>query len=685
MSTQLNILLVEDSPDDADLAVAEMRRAGFDPKWIRVENEADFLAEIKKSPDLILSDYSMPQFTGLRAAELLKASGLNIPFILVSGTVGEDVAVEAMKHGATDYLLKDRITRLGSSITNALEQKRLRDEREQAGASLNLFRALLDRSYDGIEVVDPETGHFLVVNETTCRRLGYTREELLSMKVPAIDVAGVTFASWTKNVEEIRRAGFKIIHGQHKRKDGSTFPVEVNVRYVTLDRDYLIAAVRDITERKQFEAELAVREQRLNAFFTRAPAGLVLLDANLRFVQINDTLADMNGVTARDHLGKTVREVLPKLAPVVEPILKQVLMTGTSVLNMEISGETPAQPGVVRHWMESFFPILGTDGRPGGVGAIAVEITERKRTEEKLRESELKFRQLAEHIRKVFWITDAARGQMLYVSPAYEKIWGRTCESLYQSPQSWLDAVHPEDRERVLQAAMIKQERGDYDEIYRIIHRDGSVRWIHDRAFPVRNAAGKLERTVGTAEDVTERKQLEEQFRQTQKQEAIGQLAGGVAHDFNNILTSILMQTELGEMEENLSAEMREGLLQIRLDAERAASLTRQLLLFSRRQVMQSRDLDLNEVVTNLAKMLQRIIGEDVRLQLNLHPAPLLTHADAGMLDQVLMNLAVNARDAMPGGGRLNIETAVAVVDETLAQKSSGRRAGTLRLLECQR
>ena len=119
MSKQLNILIVEDSADDADLAMAELRRAGFDPKWIRVESEPGFLEEIKKRPDIILSDYSMPQFTGLRAAELLKASGLNIPFILISGTVGEDVAVEAMKHGATDYLLKDRITRLGSSITNA--------------------------------------------------------------------------------------------------------------------------------------------------------------------------------------------------------------------------------------------------------------------------------------------------------------------------------------------------------------------------------------------------------------------------------------------------------------------------------------------------------------------------------------------------------------------------------------
>lgn len=136
MATPINILIVEDSQDDADLIVRELRRAGFEPKWKRVETEVDFLAEIKNCPDIILSDYSMPQFSGLRAAELLQQSGLNIPFILISGTVGEDVAVEAMKHGATDYLLKDRIARLGSAVQHALNEKQLRDDRKRAEEKL---------------------------------------------------------------------------------------------------------------------------------------------------------------------------------------------------------------------------------------------------------------------------------------------------------------------------------------------------------------------------------------------------------------------------------------------------------------------------------------------------------------------------------------------------------------------
>jgi PAS domain S-box-containing protein len=165
----------------------------------------------------------------------------------------------------------------------------------------------------------------------------------------------------------------------------------------------------------------------------------------------------------------------------------------------------------------------------------------------------------------------------------------------------------------------------------------------------------------------SQHQKVEEQLRQSQKMEAIGQLAGGVAHDFNNILAVMMMQAELISLKENLPADVIEGLEEIQVAAERAANLTRQLLLFSRKQVMQLKDLDLNEIVTSLAKMLQRIIGEDVSLRLHLHALPLMARADAGMLDQALLNLAVNARDAMPHGGTLLIETKELTVDKELA------------------
>jgi len=310
-------------------------------------------------------------------------------------------------------------------------------------------------------------------------------------------------------------------------------------------------------------------------------------------------------------------------------------------------------------WIHVVGRILAYDDRGQATRMIGVrmDVTERKLVELRLRESEDRFRQLAENIQEVFWMTDPARRQFLYISPAYEKLWGHSCARLLQSPEDWLAAVHPDDRARVAEAIATTGARAPCDETFRIVRPDGTVRWIHERSYPVRDGAGQVQRLVGTAEDITEARQLEAQLRQSQRMEAVGQLAGGVAHDFNNILAAIMMQADLAFEMVDRSGEVRDLLTDIKTATERASNLTRQLLAFSRRQVLQTRVIDLNDVVTSLTKMLERILGEDVDLQLKLHPHPLLTRADAGMLDQVLMNLVVNARDAMPTGGRLTIET----------------------------
>jgi PAS domain S-box-containing protein len=296
-------------------------------------------------------------------------------------------------------------------------------------------------------------------------------------------------------------------------------------------------------------------------------------------------------------------------------------------------------------------------GRPLRMAGIIMDITARKHNEEALHESQQRFRQVVENIQEVFWMTDLAENRILYISPGYEKVWGRSRDSLYASPSAWADALHPEDRYRVLSGINVRQTAGTFDETYRILRPDGAIRWVHAQAFPIRNDKGEVYRIAGVAEDVTERTLLEEKFRQSQKMEAIGQLAGGVAHDFNNILAAMMLEAEVASTYDGLPPHVLQLLNDIKVCAERAAGLTRQLLAFSRRQVMQTRRLDLNEVVDSMARMLHRILGEDVRMQVTLHPQPLFVHADAGMLDQVLLNLAINARDAMPGGGRLSIAT----------------------------
>jgi two-component system, cell cycle sensor histidine kinase and response regulator CckA len=253
-------------------------------------------------------------------------------------------------------------------------------------------------------------------------------------------------------------------------------------------------------------------------------------------------------------------------------------------------------------------------------------------------------------------MTDPAKTQTLYVSPGYETIWGRTCESLRQQPRSYLDAIHPEDRPWIVNALRAGVE-APYELEYRVVRPDGIVRWVRDRGFPVRDEAGRVIRIAGIAEDVTQRRQLEMQLRHAQKMEAIGRLAGGVAHDFNNLLSVIYGHSELLAATPPSPERLRESLAEIRRATERGAALTQQLLAFGRRQVVEPEVLDLNAVVTESRNLLQRLIGEDVQLAITLAPRLSAVKVDPSQIDQVLMNLTLNAREAMPQGGRLTIET----------------------------
>ncbi len=297
----------------------------------------------------------------------------------------------------------------------------------------------------------------------------------------------------------------------------------------------------------------------------------------------------------------------------------------------------------------------------------AVDVTEARATRIELEDFAARFREMAETIREVFWLVTRPGGELLYVSPAYETIWGRSCETLYASPSDWFAGIHPDDRERVLEA-MSKQEEGAYDETYRIVRHDGSMRWIRDRAFPIRDARGVVVRMAGVAEDVTERRELEARFLQAQKLEAVGRLAGGVAHDFNNILGVILGHSELLLGDLHPSEPMYQDLEEIKAAAERASTLTRQLLVFSRQQVLAPRVVDLGAVLTSMERLLRRVLREDVSLVMNLADELWRCRVDPGQMEQVIMNLAVNARDAMPDGGSLTIETRnIAADDPVLA------------------
>ncbi len=316
-----------------------------------------------------------------------------------------------------------------------------------------------------------------------------------------------------------------------------------------------------------------------------------------------------------------------------------------------------------RHTVSLLDPECGFEG---GVVSVVYDVTDEVRAQRDLMESEERFRQLAERISDVFWISSPGKDHMEYVSPAYREIWGSPPDSLYQDAAAWLEAIHPDDRP-VVERALPDQVRGEYDVEYRVVRPDGEIRWIADRAFPVHDDEGEVVRVVGVARDVTERKRaeqerelLERQLRQAQRLEAVGRLAGGIAHDFNNLLTVIRSQTDLILLDLSEDSTIVEELEVVQSAADRAAKVTSQLLAFSREQVLRPRTLDLGGVVRDITVLLERIIGEDVRMVLKLDQSLPPIHVDAGQLEQAVMNLGVNARDAMPEGGTLTLQTYLA-------------------------
>jgi two-component system, cell cycle sensor histidine kinase and response regulator CckA len=439
---------------------------------------------------------------------------------------------------------------------------------------------------------------------------------------------------------------------QMMRPDGTVVDVEGISRPLEYNgRLSIQVAVHDITDRKHMEEAMRESQAKWRSLVENVPDIIATIDPAGDILFINRLFP---GYSRHQVLGASIYNFTPEAyLGEVRGALQRVFETGQTahyeMAEQRGSGESAWYSGRVG-------PIKSGDEIVAAT-LILTDITEQKRAEESLRESETRFRQMAENIEEVFWMTDYPVQQgVIYVSPAYEKIWGRTSTSLYEDFASHMDAVHVDDRERV-EAAFSLQVEGRYNEIYRIVRPDGSIRWVHDRAFPIRNEQGEIYRIVGHAEDITEQKKIEMQFFQSQKMDAFGKLAGGVAHDFNNLLTVISGYNEIVLNGFNANDPRRDCVEEIGKAAERASALTGQLLAFSRQQVLQPKIINLNDVVENVQKMLRRLIGEDVVLETGMAENLHTTRADPGQLENVLMNLAVNARDAMPHGGTLTIMT----------------------------
>lgn len=310
-------------------------------------------------------------------------------------------------------------------------------------------------------------------------------------------------------------------------------------------------------------------------------------------------------------------------------------------------------------------------------GQIAVAI-ERKRTEEELRAAETKFRTLVEQLPAITYVAEfGAAGPWSYVSPQIESLLGFSPTEWVANPEAWIESLHSDDRGRVLAEEAHSQQTGEpFRSQYRMVKRDGRIVWCRDEASVMTEQSGERKVMLGVIHDITHHRQLEEQLRQAHKMEAVGRLAGGIAHDFNNLLTIIKGFSELMLERAGRDETLVRNATQIGKAADKASSLTAQLLAFSRMQVLRPSSLDLNTVVGEMAKMLRRILGEHMNLDTVVDTSLGAVRADQSQIEQVILNLVINARDAMPKGGKITIETANVSLDELYARRRTGVEPG---------
>ncbi|MBI4545823.1 MAG: PAS domain S-box protein [Gemmatimonadetes bacterium] len=551
-----------------------------------------------------------------------------------------------------------------------------------------LLRALCSACPDAILLADRE-GRIRFAAGAAAKLFGYSPEELLGQPVELLVPERLRGSHqelreqyWQSPQPRPMQSGLELYA---RRKDGSEIPVDILLAPLESGPELLVLAiVRDLGEQRRLESALLDTAERYalvltgmgQVVYSRRPAPGAPLSGEAEFIsqQVTDLVGCPPEDFARDP-GLWYALLHPEDRPVVEAATQELVNSGRPGL----------QEYRLRHrdtgeyrWVEDWtVPQLDDAGAVVRLFGVVRDVTVRAAAARALRESEARYRTLFEQSRSAI-IVATWEGRILDFNSAALQLLGCSARDMETLAARDLFA-DPDDAEWIPRAILAEESVQDLE--VQLQRRDGTARDCLLSATVWKADTGEVLGYEIIAHDITERKRLEREFRQAQKMEAVGRLAGGIAHDFNNLLTVIRGRADLLLAELPGEDPGRPDVDEIAQAADRAASLTQQLLAFSRKQVMQPRLLDLNAVVSNLQRMLRRLIGEDIEIATDLDPTLGKLRADPGQMEQVLMNLVVNARDAMPRGGTLSIGTRSVEVEERQARAHAGAHPGRHALL----
>lgn len=496
-----------------------------------------------------------------------------------------------------------------------------------------------------------------------------------------------TIAAFEAAMDSEKRAIYDVEYRTVGKEDGVVRWVAARGRGFFDDNGIchrVVGTAIDVSQRKLTATRLQEREATLretvaalDALIENAPIGFAFFDREYRYVRLNSTLAAMNGISIDAHIGHTIAEIVPTLAPQVHSVIDRIFETGEVYKAAEIAGETAADPGAERAWLDGFFPVFGPDGKVAYVGATVVEITERTRVEKAVRElnqtlekavnertaelaeSERRFRAIFDSTFQLAGLSTLDGTIVLVNQTALDAvdtpIEGAVGLKVWDAPW-WAET--PEEQLRV-RDAIAKASAGEFVRYDAAVSLLGTRKIFDFSIKPISGDDGQPAFLLAEARDITDQRLAEEALRQSQKMEAVGQLTGGIAHDFNNLLQGVSGTLQLilrrPDDRDRVVTWANMGLE----SAKKGARLTAQMLAFSRSQKLELKSVRPNVVIERMRELLERTLGPTVRIILE--PGPVVSVlTDEVQLEMALLNLAINARDAMPDGGDLRISTKIA-------------------------